>query len=367
MKKNSVVIICACFFIFALLRYPQAMLAAGAKSVTLWFNQVLPSLFPFMVACGLLLRMGAAEMVGEWLRPLMKPLFGLPGIAAFPFFLGIFSGYPMGAKITASLYEENKISLPQAEHILSFCNNPGPLFLVGTVGAAFFHAPFWGYLFLLCCFLGALTTGVLFRLFYPSKFSDDFIPYQKVTPPSITECLPKTIADSIDTITQIGGYIIIFGVAVEAFKQAGIFNYLGQILFFLPFSKEALCGIWGGILEMTNGAYLLSTAPDHLLIRLTASCMLVALGGLSILFQTFGILRNVPIKKGRYIAAKICNSLFSGAYFVIFAPLLEKYAQKTVPTFALTVETVFSSPVLYVKCSILFFIFALCFAVFQRR
>lgn len=367
MKKNSFVIICACFLVFALLRYPQAMLAAGAKSVTLWFNQVLPSLFPFMVACSLLLRMGAAEIVGEWLRPLMKPLFGLPGIAAFPFFLGIFSGYPMGAKITASLYEEKKISISQAEHILSFCNNPGPLFLVGTVGAAFFHAPFWGYLFLLCCFLGALATGILFRFLYPQRADTNFSSYQKTTPPPITECLPKTIADSIDTITQIGGYIIIFGVAVEAFKQTGIFDLLGHMLSFLPFSNEYLCGLCGGVLEMTNGTFLLSTAPDDLFIRLTASCMLVAFGGLSILCQTFGILRNVPIKKSRYVAAKLSNSLFSGIFFFAFVPFLEKYAQKTVPTLAVMAETAFSFPSLYVNCSLLFFVFALCFALFQRR
>ncbi|WP_352400401.1 nucleoside recognition domain-containing protein [Anaerotignum sp.] len=367
MKKNSLVIICACFLVFALLRYPQAMLAAGAKSVTLWFNQVLPSLFPFMVACGLLLRMGAAEMVGEWLRPLMKPLFGLPGIAAFPFFLGIFSGYPMGAKITASLYEEKKISISQAEHILSFCNNPGPLFLVGTVAAAFFHAPFWGYLFLLCCFLGALTTGILFRILYHQKNSMDFIPYQKTAAPSISECLPKTIADSLDTIAQIGGYIILFGVVVEAFKQTGIFEFLGHGLSFLPFSNEYLCGLCGGILEMTNGTFILSTAPDDLFLRLLASCMLVGFGGLSILCQTFGILRNVPIKKSRYVAAKLCNSVFSGIFFFIIAPFVEKYAQKTVPTLAVMAETAFSIPSLYINCSLLFFVFALFFGFFQRK
>lgn len=367
MKKNSFVILCACFFIFTLLRYPQAMLDAGAKSVTLWFHQVLPSLFPFMVACGLLLRMGAAEKVGEWLRPLMKPLFGLPGIAAFPFFLGLFSGYPMGAKLTASLYEEKKISLSQAEHILSFCNNPGPLFLVGTVGSAFFRTPFWGYAFLLCCFFGAVSTGILFRLRYPKNSSTEFIPYQKQSSASITECLPQTIADSIDTIAQIGGYIVIFGVAVEGLKQAGIFNLLGQILFFLPLSLEFLCGILGGILEMTNGAFLLSTAPDALSVRLTASCMLVAFGGISILCQTFGILKNVPIKKSRYIAAKVCNSILSGIFFFFLYPFFENYVPKTVPALSFLTETVFSSPVLYIKTSFLFFIVAICFAFLQKR
>lgn len=367
MKKNSFVIICACFLVFALLRYPQAMLEAGAKSVTLWFNQVLPSLFPFMVACGLLLRMGAAEMVGEWLRPLMKPLFGLPGISAFPFFLGIFSGYPLGAKITASLYEEKKITLLQAEHILTFCNNPGPLFLVGTVGAAFFQLPFWGYIFLISCFFGALATGILFRVFYSAKHNHNFIPYKKTSTSSITECLPQTIADSIDTITQIGGYIILFGVTVEAFHQTGVFNFLGHIFSFLPVSQEFLCGVWGGILEMTNGTFLLSSAPDSLYLRLTASCMLVAFGGLSILCQTFGVLRNVPIKKSRYIAAKICNCIFSGIFFFVTAPFLEKYALKTVPTLSLMGGTAFSFPFVYIKISIFFFACALAFTLYQKR
>lgn len=367
MKKFSFLTICTCFLIFALLRYPQEMLAAGANSVTLWFNQVLPSLFPFMVACGLLLRIGAAETVGEWLRPLMKPLFGLPGIAAFPFFLGIFSGYPMGAKITASLYGEKKISLSQAEHILSFCNNPGPLFLVGTVGAAFFHAPLWGYLFLLSCFLGAIATGVVFRLFYPKNIGNDFIPYQKNIPPSITECLPQTIADSVDTITQIGGYIILFGVTVEAFQQTGIFHFIGYISAFLPLSKEFLCGIFGGLLEMTNGAFLLSRAPDNLSFRLTACCILVAFGGLSILCQTFGILQNVPIKKSRYLAAKICNGICSGFFFMMLAPFFEKYVQKPVPTLAIQAETAVCFPILSVKCSLLFFVLAFIYALKKRK
>ncbi|MGN0134145.1 MAG: nucleoside recognition domain-containing protein, partial [Anaerotignum sp.] len=107
MKKSSLVLgFCACFLIYALLRFPEAMLAASAESVQLWLTKVFPSLFPFIAACGLLLWIGAAERMGAALRPLMQPLFGLPGIAAFPFFLGILSGYPMGAKMTAMLYEK---------------------------------------------------------------------------------------------------------------------------------------------------------------------------------------------------------------------------------------------------------------------
>ena len=132
MKKTSFVVsIFVVFLIYSLLRYPSAMLSASAECITLWLTKVFPSLFPFMAACGILLRIGAAERIGRFLTPLMKPLFGLSGIAAFPFFLGILSGYPMGAKITAQLYENKQIDLDEAQHILTFSNNPGPLFLIG--------------------------------------------------------------------------------------------------------------------------------------------------------------------------------------------------------------------------------------------
>lgn len=104
MKKGALLLGgCACFLIFALLCFPAEMLAASAEGVQLWLTKVFPSLFPFLVACGILLRIGAAQRMGAALRPLMQPLFHLPGIAAFPFFFGLLSGYPMGKADRAAL------------------------------------------------------------------------------------------------------------------------------------------------------------------------------------------------------------------------------------------------------------------------
>ena len=60
MKKGTLLLGgCACFLIFALLCFPEEMLAASAEGVQLWLTKVFPSLFPFLVACGILLRIGA--------------------------------------------------------------------------------------------------------------------------------------------------------------------------------------------------------------------------------------------------------------------------------------------------------------------
>lgn len=366
MKKSSLpVIICACFLIFALLRYPAAMLAASAESASLWFTRVLPSLFPFMAACGLLLRLGAAERLGSFLQPVMKPLFGLPGICAFPFFLGILSGYPMGAKITAMLYEKKLLTKEDARHILVFSNNPGPLFLVGTVGAAFFHAPFWGYALLLSAFLGALATGMLWRFRRKTKSHGSAHRYPSAAPVSPMDALSSSVSDSMATILQIGGYMILFGALAEAAEQSGLFSLLSRLFSFLPVSSSFLQGICTGLLEMTNGAYLLSAAGDALPVRLTAAAFLVSFGGLSILGQTFGVLSGVPFSKRDYCLAKLCNAAFSALFFHALFPLLQSRAESAVPVFSLLTDTV-SSPLAHSALPLLFF-FCVLFWAFRGK
>ena len=135
-----------------------------------------------MVSCNILLRLGTAENLSRFLRPFTKVLFGLEGVSAFPFFLGILSGYPTGAKLTAQLYKKNLISKEDAQHLLTFSNNPGPLFLIGTIGVGFFGIPFFGHLLLLSSILSAVTTGILWRFFHKNLLcntSDMFHPKPK--------------------------------------------------------------------------------------------------------------------------------------------------------------------------------------------
>ena len=155
--------ICVCFFIFALLRYPADLTEAAAGAFSLWFSSVLPSLFPFLAAIGILLRMGAAEKLGRLCAPLTKPLFSLSGICAFPLAAGLLSGYPAGANTVAQLYEQRRISLSEARKVLLFCNAPGPLFVLGTAGTTFFGSPALGYTMLLAVFVGTILTGISYR------------------------------------------------------------------------------------------------------------------------------------------------------------------------------------------------------------
>ena len=342
------------------------MLAASVESIRIWLTKVFPSLFPFATACSILLQIGAAERIGHIFRPLVKLLFGLDGIAAFPFFSGVLSGYPMGAKITAELYEKNLISLQETQHILIFSNNPGPLFLIGTIGAGFFGMPFLGYLLLLCTFLGAVVTGILWRFHRETIANHHPVLPSVSTEVSLTEALSVSVADAVHTLLLIGGYLILFGALSEALKQISIFSLLSDFLFFLPFSADALQGFCSGLLEMTNGAYLLSLAPDDLRLRLSAVAFLVSFGGFSILGQTFSVLSAVPVHKKDYLKGKLCNALFSSLFCYALFPIFEQKAQKAVPVSFIFTETAFTLSFLWLLPS-LFLIGVLSYALMRSK
>ena len=68
----------------------------------------------------------------------MKPLFNIRGEGSFALIMGIISGYPVGAKIACNFRKNNVCSKEECERLLSFTNNSGPLFIVGTVGITMF-------------------------------------------------------------------------------------------------------------------------------------------------------------------------------------------------------------------------------------
>ena len=331
------------------------MLTATTESIQLWLTNVFPSLFPFMVSCNILLRLGTAENLSRFLRPFTKVLFGLEGISAFPFFLGILSGYPAGAKLTAQLYEKNLLSKEEAQHLLTFSNNPGPLFLIGTIGVGFFGVPFFGHLLLLSSILSAVTTGILWRFFHknPSVQYIRYVPPQTKEP--LSDLLSASISDSIQTILLVGGYLIFFGAFSEGIKQTGSFSFFAETLFFLPISQEMLQGFLCGILEMTNGTYLLSRSGDSIRLQLSLISFLVSFGGLAISGQTFSILKNLPISKKDYMKGKLMNAFFSSHFCYHFFPFFEKKTQKAVPVFSIFTETAFTLSFLWLLPSLFLF------------
>ena len=95
------------------------------------------------------------SFLGKFLNKCMRPLFNVPGEGAFAFLMGIISGYPVGAKIVTNFRNEGICTKYEAERLLCFTNNSGPLFILGSVGISMF---------------ADTTTGVNFFLHLPLVF-----------------------------------------------------------------------------------------------------------------------------------------------------------------------------------------------------
>ena len=142
--KNSIIYIIpivVIFFNILIILFPSDIITSAKNGLLLWFNNVIPSLLPFIIGANILSMTGFINLIGVASEPITRKLFKISGYGAFALIMGFISGYPIGAKITASLYENNKITKSEAQKLIMFTNNSGPLFILGTVAVSMLNLP----------------------------------------------------------------------------------------------------------------------------------------------------------------------------------------------------------------------------------
>ena len=317
-------------FFALLLIDPESVLLSGKKAVDLCLNIIIPSLLPFFVISRLILKTGAIHVISRLFRPVIKPLFNLPGQAAFPLITGWFSGYPAGAKYTADLYENGLLTKNEAQRLLAFCNNSGPLFIVGAVGTGFFKSPKLGLLLLVCHLLASISVGITYGLISRIKGvgSEPEKPVRTEVKMEVSgHILTDAILDSVKVLLQICGTIIFFAVLVQTLETAGIFTAIGNLFASRQADAfmEGLKAFVAGSLEITYGLYLLSTSagiPLYLKTLLTA--FLCGFAGFSVHTQVTGIC-PAELKLKEYFWGKLAHGAFAVVYTGLFL------ANRTIP------------------------------------
>ena len=123
----------------SLISFPQESFEASIRGLNMWWEIVFPSLLPFFIVSEMLIGFGVVRFIGVLLEPLMRPLFRVPGVGGFVWAMGMASGYPAGAKLTARLRQEGQLTKIEAERLVSFTNSSNPLFIFGAVSVGFFY------------------------------------------------------------------------------------------------------------------------------------------------------------------------------------------------------------------------------------
>ncbi len=324
-----------CFFTICLVIFSKSNLIAAKDGLMLWANNVVPSLLPFFIATELLGYTNAVTKLGKLLNPIMRPIFNIPGIGSYALLMGIISGYPTGAKIVVNLLNEGRCTKEEAERMLAFTNNSGPLFILGTVGITLFGNSTIGFLLLITHILACLSVGIIFRFWkyknnsyiHSSSYNNTNIK-EEVNFSNLGDILSKSIMSSIKTIVMIGGFVVLFSVILSILKNSNIISILGKILY--PFLKcfgindfQFANSIVCGILELTNGVMKLSSIPcKEISINIILTAFLLGFGGISILLQVYSIIAKSDISIKSYFIGKLLHGILAAFYTFLFITYL---------------------------------------------
>jgi len=299
LKKNNLL-----FFIFlislliAIIISPAKFISAGLSGISAWTFNVLPAVLPFMIISQLLIKTSVIEKVCS---PFSKPfvaIYKTSPYSFYVFFVSIISGYPVGSKLIADLYEQNKITQADAYKMSSFCSNSGPMFIVGAVGVGMLANPSAGYIILASHIISALINGLIYRNL---KTTDKRSKTTIITKDNLS--FGEIIENSCRSILSVGAIIMFFFIIIE---------FVSIFLGFLPCEFQSVIF---GIIEITKGCK--SISQSFPIIHATIlSTIIITFGGISTAFQSISLLKRVNMPLSLFIKQKITQSVISG--FVSF-------------------------------------------------
>ena len=132
MKKTSVgsnlLTLAVVALTLSLVIYPKEAFEAATTGMQIFWSIVFPSLLPFFVLSEIMLGLGVVHFIGVLFEPLMRPLFGVPGVGAFALSMGLAAGYPMDAVITGKFRRARLCNRVEGERLLAFTNTADPIF-----------------------------------------------------------------------------------------------------------------------------------------------------------------------------------------------------------------------------------------------
>lgn len=361
--KENMLVFAIFLLMFCILTKPTTYSKSVISGLKLFFSAVLPGLLPFMFLCKILTNLNIQKHLSFMSKP-MRKIFELSKECAYPFFISIISGYPIGSKITSDLYESNKISDKDLLKCAVLSSTSGLIFIIGSVGSSMIGNAKVGILIYFASILSCILSVIILNLIDKIKniktkplinapiltaeagFANNTVNISSnnltssassnqsnmairksinnntKSKDNILNIMTTSAADTCQSLLIVCFYISFFFVLIDILSQTkilGIFSKAISIIFSSNPDKMALSqGVMSGIVEMTRGVKMLSFIKTPLSFSLI--CSLISFGGFSIIFQSLAFLSKTNIKFSKFIFAKLLQALL--AFLICYAMLL---------------------------------------------
>ena len=291
----------------AMLFFPKAVFNGASEGLLLWFQIIVPTLFPFLVITNLLMSSGGLRFIADVFGKPFRCLFRVSQNGAFAVLSGFLCGYPMGAKVTADLLRKKLITKEEAQYLLSFCNNTSPIFIINYIVWKTFGQKDLLFPTLSILILTPALLSFIFRRFYLR--GQKYFTEPSQDPGSQKSSfrfsdLDACLNDSFEAIVKVGGYIIIFSVLLS-------------LLSILPIRKDLFL-MAAPALEMPNGILLLKERIHNLFLCYPAVLALTSFGGLCAAAQTQCMLDGTGLPFLPYIIEKLAAALAASLLAILY-------------------------------------------------
>jgi sporulation integral membrane protein YlbJ len=364
------------FLVISLVLFPEDAFRASVKGLNIWWEVVFPASLPFFIASEILMGFGVVHFLGVLLEPLMRPIFRVPGTGAFVLAMGLSSGYPIGAKLTARLREQNLITRAEGERLVSFTNNANPLFLSGAVAVGFFHDVTLSFILMLTHYSSSLMVGFLMRFHDP--YAGISIPAERTMDNILARAframhrarledgrpagklMGDAVSSSVNTLLLVGGFIIMFSVIINILTIIQVTKFFSAAIsvILLPFGVPELLfpSIISGFFEITLGAQLASMVPSTITMswKIAVASGFLAWSGMSVHSQVASILSTTDIRYKPFMWAKLLQGVIAALLTLLLWEPVERWvASSSIPAFLMKAGD--SAPLTYFGTSLNYF------------
>lgn len=294
------------FLLLALLLLdPSRYFLSVKKGGLLFLSSVLPSMLPYFFFTKLLTSTGCVSGLSATLgRPVSK-VYCVAPVSSYALLMSFLSGYPIGARVIADLFEKGMISREDAVRASSFSSTSGSMFVLGSVGAVILCDVAAGGVILAAHYLGALLNGLLYR---GRKGRTSLSGPPPLCAASET-LLSDAMYESVLSLALVGGFIAVTNLlgdmAADLLSRVG----LGAIFASGTFGGGMLYGVF----EVTRGCVEFSAIGMGRALTAAFCCLAVSFGGLSVILQSLAFLGKTGIKTGKFLMMKASQAALSFA------------------------------------------------------
>lgn len=300
--------VAAVFFCTIGLLLSPVKIAEGIKDgLTLSGNNLIPSLFPFMVLSSYIVNSSVSDIIAKFLNKPAIKIFKTNGYALCAVLLGFLGGYPIGARAVADFYKQEKISKEQSLSLFLWCVNPGPAFVIISIGTFMYNRMKLGIILYASIVTASLVTG----------FAVSFFIKEAYTPPvTIRENKSENIfVNSVKSASQ---------AMLSICSWVLVFSAVGAVV--TEYFPLSLGTAFKSLSEVTTGC--LTVAELKLPLPLTGG--ILGFGGFAILFQITDYLYQCSVKPQFFLCTRILN----GALSTFICSLLLKIFPQSIAVFS---------------------------------